>query len=366
MICPGEPEVNYVFAGDSSFALVDFADNQPSTRRNVGEYIKEKPELLPGFKPQVWHTLRWGRGLPDILQGVEQSLDNLNRRGTSRPAIVVIAYAGNDIFGDYGFVGCGWLQKEAACYSQRRRDAADELLNNRVQTHFSALNDLVKLSTRPDVGNIVLVMMPWYGQGYGLHPDFDRQMIREAESLRKRGLCVLDGTPMIKSTTRYDGLHMENTLFNRLQSLRFFTSAGSLGYHLFRLLSCKGLLDIREMNRRREESLATPMPAYNPTWEEMEEVMVSVVVDGWEMFVKESRPKGQRLPNEVDPEKVALAYSYVPKGESGASDEAAQQLVEFVQADLPGEPEHFQAHEIAEPEVDTEMINEIPTSTSCL
>ena len=72
------------------------------------------------------------------------------------------------------------------------------------------------------------------------------------------------------------------------------------------------------MNRRREESAATPVPAYNPSWEEMEEVMVSVVVDGWEMCVKESRPKGQRLPNEVDPEKVSLAYSYVPKGESSA------------------------------------------------
>ena len=52
-----------------------------------------------------------------------------------------------------------------------------------MNTHFSVLSDLVKLSTRADVGNIVLVM-PWYGRGYGLHPDFDRQMIREAEALR--------------------------------------------------------------------------------------------------------------------------------------------------------------------------------------
>ena len=48
-----------------------------------------------------------------------------------------------------------------ACYSQKRRDAANSLIEERVNTHFSALNDLVKLSTRADVGNIVLVM-PWY------------------------------------------------------------------------------------------------------------------------------------------------------------------------------------------------------------
>ena len=79
-----------------------------------------------------------------------------------------------------------------------------------MNTHFTALNDLVKLTTRADVGNIALVM-PWYGRGYGLHPDYDRQMIREAEALRKRGLCVLDATSLIKCTTRYDGQHMENT-----------------------------------------------------------------------------------------------------------------------------------------------------------
>ena len=56
--------------------------------------------------------------------------------------------------------------------------------------------------------------------------------------------------------------------------------------------------------------------------------MVSVIVDGWEMYVKESRPKGQRLPNEVDSEKVSLSYNYVPQGESSSSNEAVQQMVE--------------------------------------
>ena len=318
MICPGEPEVNHVIAGGSSLALVDFVDNNPSTRRNIGEYLKEKPELLPGNNPAVWPCLRWGRGLPDIIAGVEQSLDNLKRRGTSRPAIVVISYTGNDIFGKYGFIHCEWIDRDRACYSQQRRDAADAMLKDRVQAHFMGLNDLVKLSTRPDVGNIVLVM-PWYGRGYGLHPDFDRQMIREAESLRKRGLCVLDATSMIKSTTRYDGQHMENHAHNRMQSLRFFSGAGALGYHLFRLRSCKGLIEIREMKRRREESLANPLPENNPSWEEMEEVLVSVDVDGWEIYVKEKRPKGQRLRNEVDKDKVALQNDLVPRDDNTAA-----------------------------------------------
>ena len=141
-------------------------DGFASTRRNIGEYIKEKPDLLPPGRKTVSHDLKWGRGLPDIIKGVEHSLDCLQRRGTSRPAIIVISYAaGNDIFGNYGFIHCDWLNQEMACYSQKRRDAANNLMEERVNTHFTALNDLVKLTTRADVGNIVLVM-PWYGRGY--------------------------------------------------------------------------------------------------------------------------------------------------------------------------------------------------------
>ena len=100
----------------------------------------------------VWHDLKWGRGLPDIIKGIEHSLECLQR--TSRPAIVVVSYAGNDIFGNYGFIQCEWLNQDMACYSQKRRDATNNMIEERVNMHFSALNDLVKLSTRADVGNI--------------------------------------------------------------------------------------------------------------------------------------------------------------------------------------------------------------------
>ena len=261
------------------------------------------------------------------------------------------------IFGNYGFIPCEWLNQEMACYSRKRRDAANAMIEERVNVHFSALNDLVKLSTRADVGNIVLVM-PWYGRGYGLHPDYDRQMIREAEALRKRGLCVLDATSLIKCTTRYDEQHMENTEHNRLQSIRFYSEGGALSYHLFRLRSCKPLIEIAEMKKRREESLANPQPENNPQWEEME-VLVSVEVDGSEIYVKETRPKGQRLPNEVDPERAQLHYTPYVKDQSDAGSTSSWNLLESVDAALPGEPEHFEAHEIMEPEMDGDLIDAV-------
>jgi len=169
---------------------------------------------------------------------------------------------------------------------------------------------------------------------------------------------MLDATSLIKCTTRYDGQHMENTEHKRLQSIRFYSEAGALGYHLFRLRSCKALIEMAEMKKRREESLANPQPENNPQWEEMEEVLVSVDVDGWEIYVKETRPKGQRLPNEVDPERAQLQYTPQVKDDAAAA-ASSLELLESVDAALPGEPEHFEPHEVKEPEMDGEIIDAI-------
>ena len=80
---------------------------------------------------------------------VEQSLDNLKRRGTSRPAMSSSRIRGT------GYLRIGWFhslrlnlaEEGFLLYSQRRRDAADAMLEDRVNTHFSALNILVKLTT---------------------------------------------------------------------------------------------------------------------------------------------------------------------------------------------------------------------------
>ena len=113
-----------------------------------------------------------------------------------------------------------------------------------------------------------------------------------------------------------------------------------------------------EMKKRREESLANPLPENNPEWEEMEEVLVSMDVDGWEIYVKETRPKGQRLPNEVDPERAQIQQAPTVQGDATAAS-SNWQILESVDAALPGEPEHFEPHEVKEPEMDGELIDAI-------
>ena len=81
-------------------------------------------------------------------------------------------------------------------------------------------------------------------------------------------------------------------------------------------------------------------------------------VDGWEIYVKETRPKGQRLPNEVDPARAQVAQAPTVQDDATVAS-SNWQLLESVDAALPGEPEHFEPHEIKEPEMDGELIDAI-------
>ena len=122
-------------------ALVDFPSDKDGypTKRNVGEYLKrDSSTLMRVEQDQVRHSMRWGRGLPEILDAMDQDLITL-RKGTSRPAVIVIAYAGNDIYGQHGFVDNELIENGRACKTQERRDAMEALLNQRVQDHFAAL-----------------------------------------------------------------------------------------------------------------------------------------------------------------------------------------------------------------------------------
>ena len=76
------------------------------------------------------------------------------------------------------------------------------------------------------------------------------------------------------------------------------------------------------------------------------------------MQLRRPRPKGQRLPNEVDPERAQLHYTPLVKDDAAAA-ASNLELLESVDAALPGEPEHFEPHEVKEPEMDGEIIDAI-------
>ena len=134
----GEPVVDFIFAGDSSMALVDeglYADGTVKrTKRNVGEFLKAgKMDLLT----------HWGKGLKEVTDGIEGCLDNKARRtlGGVAPAVIVVSYAGNDVYGNCGYVGNPWVDTQVLHRNPAKQQAAYAWQAQLAESHTSYPTD---------------------------------------------------------------------------------------------------------------------------------------------------------------------------------------------------------------------------------
>ena len=326
-------------------ALVDFPKDagETHTRRNVGEYIKnDAAQLLAVPRNHVRHGMRWGRGLNEILDAVDSEMAEL-RKVACKPAVVVISYAGNDIYGQYGLVDCEYIENERACQSQARRDAMEALLNQSIQDHYAALERLANLNKRPEIASVV-VLMPVYHEAYKLPRSYGQQMLRKGELLQKKGLVVLHGTSLLKATTRYDNFHCENSDTNRNLFVRFYVAAARLGYQLWRLRACKVLID-RRAKRHGEPSADLKMEDLIPDTE-----------PDMDSKIAEKEMKEIEILDGVIREKDKKIEVIIPEGAHlpGQSDQHAGVLTQGVDHELPGEPEHFEEGELDFKEVAAE------------
>ena len=159
--CPGEPAADFIFVGDSSMALVH-AEQPPEgsfeppklTRRNIGEYIKADPSGLRETAASVQYGMRWGKGLEQINDEIENCLNCDRRRA---PAMIVVSYAGNDVWGKHGFVGNTWIDSRSVRRNPAVQRAASEWQDELARKHFAQLERMASFLTRPDVGAISII-----------------------------------------------------------------------------------------------------------------------------------------------------------------------------------------------------------------
>ena len=215
--CPGGPVVDFIFAGDSSMALVDeTVDSEGKTtrvKRNVGEYLKEAGQsLLTDRAGSVQYSLHWGKGLEAIIDGIEGCLDNSRRRtpGGDAPAVIVVSYAGNDVYGNHGFVGNPWVDTNVLHRNPAKQRAAYEWQAELAQKHAQQMRRLADLRQRKDVAALIVVCF-CDAQSYGLPEEYARQMCQSAEVFTKLGVTSVTGTTLVRSCSRYDNFHCHNT-----------------------------------------------------------------------------------------------------------------------------------------------------------
>ena len=72
-------------------------------------------QQLPWVR-NVYSAMKWGKGLKDIVKAAnDKLLDAIAQQEEEqdeRPIFIAVAWAGNDVYGDYGYSGCRWVNQK--------------------------------------------------------------------------------------------------------------------------------------------------------------------------------------------------------------------------------------------------------------
>ena len=219
----------FIFGGDSSLALVTRDGGRAATRGTMEPSLRKemtKDTRMDGCSV----VMKWGRGLKDIVDGVERELGRVLRwRTGGRPLApegvdIVVQWAGNDVYGEYGYKGFSFHMRHQWV---RIDDELHDRLSHWETKGRKAVSDakdrLVALASRKGVSSITLVAGPHNGEFYGLPEVYDTEMDVHIEDLKSRGIRIVDPQSLICSTTRYDMFHMEATHDNvRMTTMWYF------------------------------------------------------------------------------------------------------------------------------------------------
>eukprot|EP00435_Cladocopium_sp_Y103_P017887 s3960_g4.t1 len=171
-------EVDVLVIGDSSTALVEAPDD-PKHRKvlSIGELLKGN---RPAEVRNVYTKMRWGKGLGSIVTGIWEAMDEINRdcdqKGIERKKILVmVGWAGNDVYGDHGYRGCSWIHERRYNQTPADRKVSAEFVEKQYRRVENAVNELVKLKRHGQILDIVV-----FGCGdagaYGLQPSYQVEM----------------------------------------------------------------------------------------------------------------------------------------------------------------------------------------------
>ena len=161
--CPPEGEADVILVGDSSIALVSHQPAPPGEKPQystitVGDLVSRKK--LP-WMSTLTTAMVWGGKLADLVSKADtmaqEILDRNEVECNGRRVIIFIAWSGNDVFGEGGYVGCRWIHQARYLKSEAdRKVAADWPLNQKARVQ-AAINALPALKNRPGVWDLVLV-----------------------------------------------------------------------------------------------------------------------------------------------------------------------------------------------------------------
>ena len=244
---PEPEEFDLLIVGDSSLALIEDSGGKSASGKNartVGDYLALKKDIICGpYCKEVKTRMVWGKGLQAINDTIEYELRERRRERKTRQVLLLVSWAGNDVWGARGFVGNDWIDRSSSSRNLKIQDAAKDLQNERAQAVFSEITRLAEIASRKGMAGCS-AFVPTLHTAYNLGYYYSVQMQSLTGMMERHGLWVFDGSHFLAATTRRDNYHMVDDENNRREAVKFYAAMASAGSMLARLLKHRPLLQI--------------------------------------------------------------------------------------------------------------------------
>ena len=220
-MCPYPPggEVDLLIVSDSSLALVPDPNAGKASCFSGGDLLKPWGDIRG-----IYTKMLWGKGLNHMVQYIPEAIDDIESTNRAHgrpvlPVLVIVGWAGNDVYGEGGYRGVHWIHRASYNKSAADREVTANWCERQKARVERSVNDLGQLKREePRILDIVVV-----GNAdadiFALPSAYNETMRVHIRALREdHNIQTLDTTIMLARTVRYDKIHLEDDTLNRKYS----------------------------------------------------------------------------------------------------------------------------------------------------
>ena len=239
-MCPYPPggEVDLLIISDSSLALVPDPNAGKTSCFSGGDLLKPWGDVRA-----IYTKMLWGKGLNHMVQYLPEAIDDIEsgNRAHGRPVLpvlVVVGWAGNDVYGEGGYRGVHWIHRAAYNKSAADREVTANWCERQKARVEKSVRELGQLKRdEPRILDIVVV-----GNAdadiFALPAAYNETMKVHIRALREDlAIQTLDTTLMLARTVRYDKVHLEDDPLNRKYVTNFLTAVADCHLSYLKLIS---------------------------------------------------------------------------------------------------------------------------------
>ncbi|CAL1159046.1 unnamed protein product [Cladocopium goreaui] len=329
-MCPYPPggDVDLLIVSDSSLALVPDPNAGKASCFSGGDLLKPWGDIRG-----IYTKMLWGKGLNHMVQYIPEAIDDIESTNRAHgrpvlPVLVIVGWAGNDVFGEGGYRGVHWIHR--AAYNKPAADrevTANWCERQKARVEWS-VNELGQLKRdEPRILDIVVVGNA-DAEIFALPSAYNETMRVHIRALREdHGIQTLDTTLMLARTVRYDKVHLEDDVINRKYVTNFLQAVADCHLAYLKLISV-------------DDHLRT-LPRIDDLQEQKNYPNLTILKAAYQLEIDSNVSSPKDLPQRPDPEKLMLEadveiFNWVLQAEESAT-ASADREVESWMRDIPEE-----------------------------